>query len=353
MMKSGDIVMKRFCKVFSVFLAMTLIGLSAVAFAACDDDKGEFAARNIDVAPEVYPVWMSYIDDDAPYAELSLPATHNSGAVDCRLFNLDMNGVWLNCQQGTVYDQLLYGVRDFDFSISTASQDGRLFCVHGYGYGLPFDEAVADIRRFSDEHPSEFIVISVKLYADYSVADADAVKEVLDILDPAQYAMDESYNLSEMTMGDIRESGKRFAISCPAEWCDYTTATAGVAGTWQSEYNFGTVDSGKICYDMIWETMLAAEEGAHIRPSLNRATGSSIMKELPLDFMLADRDYFLDLVGKIKSDPNALAACSGFSMDFATYDYVQCGKTLELNVAKGFVKDADGFTKGIEAKYRA
>lgn len=42
-----------------------------------------------------------------------------------------------------------------------------------------------------------------------------------------------------------------------------------------------------------------------------------------VDFMLADRDYFLDLVGKIKSDPNALAACSGFSMDFATYDYVQ------------------------------
>ena len=41
------------------------------------------------------------------------------------------------------------------------------------------------------------------------------------------------------------------------------------------------------------------------------------------------------------------------SMDFATYDYVQCGKTLELNVAKGFVKDADGFTKGIEAKYPA
>lgn len=40
-------------------------------------------------------------------------------------------------------------------------------------------------------------------------------------------------------------------------------------------------------------------------------------------------------------------------MDFATYDYVQCGKTLELNVAKGFVKDADGFTKGIEAKYPA
>ena len=61
--------------------------------------------------------------------------------------------------------------------------------------------------------------------------------------------------------------------------------------------------------------------------------------------------YFLELMEKIASDEHALKVCAGASIDFATYDYVQCGKVLELNVYKGVVKDPDTYLKLLQERY--
>lgn len=63
-----------------------------------------------------------------------------------------------------------------------------------------------------------------------------------------------------------------------------------------------------------------------------------------------DREFFPELIEKIEADDHALTVCGEFDIDYATYDYVQCGSVLGLNVAKGIVKGGETFLAALEEK---
>lgn len=334
----------------ALFLLCLVMICSVVlfGFVACNDngdDGGDL--------PDPYADWMSWIPDDVMYRDISLLLTHNSGCIDVWALKGRFPQEVLNCQQGTIYDQLMYGVRSFDLRMTTDERTGKIVCSHGTGYGIPLEEVFADMARFTAEHEGEFITMWVKLYDSnpYSHAKAEVVKETFEILEPEKYFMDDSYNINEMTMGEIRASGKRYAVRCDESWCDYVNTTCIFPRTYNGEYNSGALEKGEACYDYMWDCLKNADENERIRLSLQRGAGGIVGDVTPFQFMKYDREYFLELMEKIASDEHALKVCAGASIDFATYDYVQCGKVLELNVYKGVVKDPDTYLKLLQERY--
>ncbi len=113
--------------------------------------------------------WMLEIPDDTFVSSVTIPGTHNSGAVNI------FPGYFVQCQNQDIPTQLVNGFRYFDFhlAISTDS-DGkkRLNFANGiwnartkfniFSGKLYFDAVVEKIASFLKAHPSETVIIGVK-----------------------------------------------------------------------------------------------------------------------------------------------------------------------------------------------
>lgn len=346
---------RRFLKlrIITVIIALTCTTLCC----ACDNDN-----VHDDKTPtsenKSYQSWMSYLSDDALFKDVILPESHNAGAVDCTfLAQADSPLDWLNCQQASIYEQLSYGVRVLDIRINQLTFFGvtpkdSLYCVHGTGTGLLLKDVIADVKRFSDEYPSEIIVITMRLYGEDGIykADAETVSDIMNILEPQRYAFPSEYTISDKTMGELRESGKRYVISAPTEWCTVTNDTYERIGTWSSEYNSGTLEQGAALYDKLLELLDEADDSERYFPSLNRGSGDSMTKTLPLDFMKHDRALFNNFIKALCDEPRRLSVLNGLCIDYSTFDYWQCGQIILLNVKKGLVTDNSSLENDINEK---
>ncbi len=109
-----------------------------------------------------YSDWMSRLSDDAKLSELSLPGTHDSGALyDSLSFG------FAKCQSWRLADQLRAGIRFLD--IRCRRVDDHLLVYHGIiDQQLTFREVCDACRTFLEQHPSECIVMSVKEEAEAS-----------------------------------------------------------------------------------------------------------------------------------------------------------------------------------------
>jgi len=119
---------------------------------------------------------------DRPYNKLVIPATHDSGtfglintadriaqapddyvAPDSSEFNAlaDLLGgmtlSWAQAQDQNVYQQLSDGIRSIDLR-PCIEKAGNIRVCHGL-YGPLMSDLLDDVRRFSDEHPQEIILL--------------------------------------------------------------------------------------------------------------------------------------------------------------------------------------------------
>ncbi len=99
--------------------------------------------------------WMKKVDDSIKLTALSIPGSHDSGA----LHSIgDLSG---KCQDLSISDQLKAGVRFFDVRLQ--QRDGDLKIVHGIvDQKLDFSSVLNDFASFLESHPSEGLIVSVK-----------------------------------------------------------------------------------------------------------------------------------------------------------------------------------------------
>jgi 1-phosphatidylinositol phosphodiesterase len=113
-------------------------------FAACGGSGASEAAD-----------WMARLPDTRDLTELSIPGTHDSGA----LHEPDL-GI-AKCQDLTIADQLAAGVRYFDIRCRHVSDAFEIY--HGpIGQQQTFDEVLATMSAFLDQHPEEAVIVSIK-----------------------------------------------------------------------------------------------------------------------------------------------------------------------------------------------
>lgn len=99
--------------------------------------------------------WMKEVADSVRLCKMSVPATHDSGAL--------LGGKNLQTQDISIAEQLAMGVRGFDIRLQ-ARPDGKLGIYHSVQYqGITWDEQVwNEMESFLRKHPSETLIISLK-----------------------------------------------------------------------------------------------------------------------------------------------------------------------------------------------
>ena len=99
--------------------------------------------------------WMKDMDDDVSLTNLSIPGSHDSGA----LHSIgDLSG---KCQDLSILGQLKAGVRYFDIRLKQSYDDMEV--VHGFlDQKMDFSSVLEDFKTFLVEHPSEGLLVSIK-----------------------------------------------------------------------------------------------------------------------------------------------------------------------------------------------
>ena len=127
----------------------------AVATCRWTDGEGNFEV----IAPYITPEntvgeWMKRIDGKKRMCKLSIPATHDSGALE--------GGKLLQTQDVSLEEQLNIGIRGFDIRLK--AEDDELRVYHGTArQSITWEKDVLLLfLDFLKKHPSETLVVSVK-----------------------------------------------------------------------------------------------------------------------------------------------------------------------------------------------
>ncbi len=156
--------------------------------------------------------WVSCIRDDVRLTKLILPGAHNSGTYGMKKM--------AECQKDGVLKQFSYGVRQFCLRLDTA-KNGEIVMAHGISKGDSFINVLNDIKYIIKHYPEELLLLDIREYYDQKIgpftlrykADKNAVNALLEkYISPEKYAFCDFDKIGDVTLGDIRKSGKRYIL---------------------------------------------------------------------------------------------------------------------------------------------
>jgi 1-phosphatidylinositol phosphodiesterase len=105
--------------------------------------------------------WMRSVKDEASLSSLTIPGTHDSGALH--------GGIAYECQSMSIEQQLNTGIRFLDIRCKLKNDSLHIF--HGdHDMSKSLSEVLDDCRRFLSNHEDECIIMSLKNEGDHSIA---------------------------------------------------------------------------------------------------------------------------------------------------------------------------------------
>ncbi|MBQ2903379.1 MAG: hypothetical protein IJE48_03180 [Clostridia bacterium] len=284
-----------------------------------------------------YENWMSYIKDDAKITKIAMPGSHNSGTMGMMKF--------AKCQNGSLYEQYKYGVRFFDIRMK-ADKKGRLFIAHGIMKGMPARQAFESLKKIFDES-DEFFVLYMRTYMNQKIGpislsyngNANATNELIrEYLSPEKYALTGCDDVSNLTLGDIRESGKKYIIINENKEYDYSNSCP-VMGPWDSAvYGYKPEKFSKEIVNYLRKLSTDGFFWFQTQQTPNPGTEMGWTK-WPDDLDKLSRPYFPQIIKDISDDPKLIEKVNIVAGDFMTADYMKAEKILSLNLLKGIVKE--------------
>ena len=147
---------------FSIITTSTMLSSCSESVTGMDsDDKNlnlnEKKMSKASLASIGVSDWMSGLQDNISISKISIPGTHDSGAMR----EVPSNSGTAKTQNLTINEQLNAGVRFLD--IRCRHIDNSFAIHHGAIYqNLNFDDVLNACYAFLDSHPTEMIVMSVK-----------------------------------------------------------------------------------------------------------------------------------------------------------------------------------------------
>jgi 1-phosphatidylinositol phosphodiesterase len=105
--------------------------------------------------------WMASIPNSVKLHKISIPGTHDSGALFSGWGDDDPEISWVKCQSWSIEDQLKAGIRYLDIRVRRTGESFTIY--HGrYDQHQDFDDVMKTITGFLSAHPSETILMRVK-----------------------------------------------------------------------------------------------------------------------------------------------------------------------------------------------
>ena len=199
----------------SIFtLCISLLGFLPLLKQSNNDDK--------------YINWMSKLDDNTSIRDISIPGSHDTMA----LYSIaDLAG---QCQSLDLINQLELGVRFLDIRLK--EENNKLKAVHGFiDQKATFSYITNTIEKFLNNHPSEFIFMSIKEEAAATNSNISFEEALLNYLNNDIYLKD------TRTVPDKLSSirGKVILLS------RYSNSSIGIASydNWKDSSSFTMEDS--------------------------------------------------------------------------------------------------------------
>ena len=162
-------------KTLRIILAASFSGLALVSAI-----QGFSGSLNNRYKGTKYADWLSQIDDHTAIRDIDLPGSHNTLSVRAIA---DLSG---QCQTLSLKDQLNLGVRFLDIRLK--EENNSLKAVHGFiDQRVSFASINKTVTSFLNEHPSEFLIMSIKEEADSSKSDISFEQALINALDSDIY----------------------------------------------------------------------------------------------------------------------------------------------------------------------
>lgn len=284
-----------------------------------------------------YKNWMSYLKDDAKITKIVMPGSHNAATMGMSKLG--------RCQGGSLYEQYLCGVRYFDIRIK-AKRNGKLVAAHGVINGMPVSKVFESLRKILEES-DEFFVISLKTYMNqgfgpiklsYNSNTAETSRLIKEYLSPEKYALTDFENIGDVTMGDIRKSGKKYIIINADKEYDYS-CDCPLADPWDATvYGYEPEKFIKEIQKYLIEIETEGFFWFQTQQTPNIGTQNGWTK-WPDDLDKPVRKLFPQLIEDIAADPVKLEKINIIAGDFMSQDYMKANHILRLNLLKNTVKD--------------
>lgn len=145
--------------------------------------------------------WQSYIRDDVRLNETASVGSHDAGSYDMMPL--------AETQGHSIYDQLRGGVRYLDIRVTDKA--GELVIYHGPIRGQKFSAVLSDIKKFMDEHPTEFLILNFQhLGKRVHFEVKTAIENALDMTK----ALNKTHfpDIGNILWGDVRAAGVNFMV---------------------------------------------------------------------------------------------------------------------------------------------
>lgn len=284
----------------------------------------------------IYTNWMSYIKDDVKLTRLVIPGAHNAGSYG-------MSGM-AECQRDNLFVQFEHGIRQFCLRLNT-NRRGEIVLAHGITKGDLFENALKDIKRALDMYPEEFILLDVREYYPQKFgpitlkykADKNKVDALLEkYIQPEKYAFCDFEHISEVTVGDIRKSGKRYILINDNEDYKFSRNCEQIL-PWEKAVNGARAE--KFANETLRFFDDYKTDGLYWfqtqqTPNLGTEIGVTTPARLDDDLV----KHFDTIINGIASTPRYLERSNIIAGDFMTRDYSKSRAILRLNLLKGNVK---------------
>lgn len=284
----------------------------------------------------IYTNWMSYIKDDVKLTSLVIPGAHNAGSYGM--------GKMARCQNDNLFVQFEHGIRQYCLRLNT-DRKGNIVLAHGITKGDLFENALKDIKKALDMYPSEFILLDVREYYPQKFgpvtltykADKDKVDALLEkYIQPEKYAFCDFEHIKDVTVGDIRNSGKRYILINDNEDYKFSKNCEQIL-PWEKEVNGAKAErfaneTTRFFDDYKTDGLYWFQ--TQQTPNLGTEIGVTNPKKLDDDLV----KHFSKIIDSIASTPRYLERANIIAGDFMTRDYSKSRAILKLNLLKGNVK---------------
>lgn len=295
----------------------------------------------------IYNNWMSYLNDEAKLTETAIPGSHNAGSYG-------MNAMAC-CQDGDMYEQFKYGVRYFCVRLNT-DKKGVIRLAHGLTSGVEFEAVLNDWKKMLETNDSEFFIFDVREYYPQTFgpvtftyrADCKAVDKLLaKYISPEEYAYTDFDDIRNVTVGDMRKSGKRFilinymagykgSVNCP------------LSSPWDKKL-FGSSPEIFVPENLKYFDTDKSEGFFWFQTQLTPNFGTQLGIKTPRKLNAMMDPHFHEFTDAIAAKPEWLKKANIIACDFITENFDKSRRILALNADKGIVKPElkDEYIKGL------
>lgn len=279
--------------------------------------------------------WMSEIADSAKITKIAIPGAHNAGS-------WAMNKM-ARCQGDGIFRQFQCGVRQFCIRLNT-NRRGEIVLSHGISGGGLFENSLGDLQK-ALEYDGEVLILDIREYYEQKFgpvtlrykASPKMIDELLEkYICPEKYAFYDFDDISKVTLGDIRNSGKKYIIVNDNE--DYRfSKNCKQTMPWDKEiYGLWGKDFSK----RVMEVFDSAEPTGlfwfQTQQTPNLGTAIGVTNPYKLD--LETRKYFPDIISAIEKSPERLEKVNIIAGDFMTDTPLKAEKIIALNSKKGLTE---------------